>query len=194
MVRRSSRFAAGAVLGLSLLLATPAWAAFINVVETGETTDILLTTDGVDIDATTLVITPESVSFQGILHIAFGAGVLFDPLYNFVLTEPGSALLVSDVATITPLGFGGPGAVDWEQPFIYSFLSADTSLFPSPINCQVEETGALQTCGLFSQTGDNILNLGILSDAEEVPEPVSLTLLGVGLVGYGLRRRRLAQN
>jgi len=147
------------------------------------------------IDVTGSVIGPgETYLLSAILHIPFGQGVLgfLQPSYTFVLLEADGS--ISDILTLTtPQGTGGPGANDWLEFISVAFTSEDGLVRPPAADCVLTETGLVQTCHLFSQTGDNILDIQIQSDVvEKAPEPASLALLGLGLVALGFSRRRKA--
>ena len=180
----------GAVVSLSI--ATPALAVpTISFTDLTEGSPSVSVTSGIDTTSTSSG--PETFSFSGTLHIPFGQGVLFTPPYRFVLLEPGARGEVSDIVTVTtPHGFGGPGPVDFLQDILVDFTSVAGLSLPPSATCTLLEDGSVQTCHLFSQTGDNILNIQIQSAVTEAPEPASLALLGLGLAGLGFGRRKKA--
>jgi hypothetical protein len=146
-----------------------------------------LATSGVDVNGST--IGTDSYSFSGTLHIASGAGVLFSPPYSFLLLETGGG--ISDIVTVTtPNGFGGPGAVDWQQSIFVAFSSADGLISPALPTCTLIETGSVDTCHLFSQTGANILDIQVQSEVTELPEPTSIALVALALAGLVVTGRR----
>lgn len=179
---------AGAII--SVAIATPALAVpTILFTDLTDGLPVLTVTAGVDVRTSTIA--PETYSFLGTLHIPFGQGVLFTPPYTFDLLERGGG--VSDMITVTtPNGFGTAGPVDFLQDIFVSFTSVDGLSLPTLPTCSVDETGFIQTCHLFSQTGFNILDLQIQSDVNQAPEPASLALLGLGLAGLGFSRRKKA--
>ncbi|MBI3367481.1 MAG: PEP-CTERM sorting domain-containing protein [Burkholderiales bacterium] len=166
----------------------------ITVLEPTEDPPVVTLTSGIDVDTGSVVLTAEGARFDAILHIAFGAGVLnlSGTPSLFVLREADGS--VSDYMEVsTPRGTGGAGAADWEQFIRVVFLSdseVPLTLPPEAITCDLIEDGTIQTCALFSQTGAHILDLQIQSDAADTPEPATLALLGLSLVGMAASRRR----
>lgn len=189
--------AVGATLTLSV--GSAAWAVpSIQITDLTDGSPTVFTSAGIDLGAAGITLTPESASFDAILHIPFGVGVLnFSGAPSlFVLTELDGS--VSDWLQITtPSGFGGSGAADWIQSIHVEFASDIDGIPLIPpagtATCSLTETGLMQTCALFSQTGDEILDIGIQSDAADVPEPTTLSLIALSLVGLASRRRKSAK-
>jgi hypothetical protein len=179
-----------ALIGLSF--ATPASAVpIISITDLTEGNPVVFTSG---IDLTLLVIGPETVVLEGLLHIPIGDGVIGDappfPPINFVLLEPAfEGGGISDIATITtPAGPGpGGGPLDYLQLIHYTITSEDGLTTPPGSVFSLLEDGTIQTYHLQSQTGANILDLSIQSDA--VPEPATLLLLGTGLLAAAAARR-----
>ena len=193
MSRYLSKLLAAIGVVVTLSIATPALA--VPTILFGDLTEgppSLSVSTGIDVTGS--VIRPETYLLSAILHIPFGQGVLgfLQQSYTFVLLEADGS--VSDILTLTtPQGFGGPVGPDWQEFISVAFTSADGLARPQAADCVLAETGGVQTCHLFSQTGDNILDIQIQSDVvEAAPEPASLALLGLGLAALGFSRRRKA--
>jgi hypothetical protein len=144
---------------------------------------------------------PEGAAFgegSGIISFEF-AGASVPPPYRLVaLTEglpPDASGLIpsSDVVSLMPIELGsGPGLrVD--------FQSDDDPSNNTRYNCTdfsyqlcIPETGDLQDLtSLLFPGGDAPFHVLVRSDPPEVPEPGTVSLIGVGLAGIGLRRRRV---
>ena len=114
--------------------------------------------------------------------------------YKFNIFDDASRTHLSDTLTFF-IGFGGFGVIGLQNLVFISDLdngSALTPLIPDVSDIlphsilDVIEDGTVQTV-LTVTSGNDILNIGFQSD---VPEPASLTVLGLGLAGLGAIRRR----
>jgi hypothetical protein len=180
--------------GVALSVATPVLA--IPTASVDDTHEGGIFTGVADIDILANAIGTESWTMTGNIHIPFGAGVLIG-VHNFVLDEPGGGG-ISDIFTVTAQGCpdgGNPnigacqaGPVDFLQQVLFSFTSDAEGPLAAPtlgsIDCRFVETGANQSC--------NIAGFVLLQVASDVVEPATLALLGLGLAGFGVRRKSAA--
>jgi hypothetical protein len=139
----------------------------------------------------------ESLFITGVLFVpagtsTFPAGSLLGVLLVEVPTQPGEAPIPSDYVNVvigpemlTPLGI--------IQNFVLNFLSDGAPGFASTVanlpagTPMLFETGGFQDLSTVLNTG--AFHILVRSDAESVPEPVTLTLVALGLLGIVASRR-----
>ena len=159
-------------------------------------------TDGVptftatsDIDIITVISSPEHLHIDAVLHIPFGNGR--------IQNAPGAAtqafLLLDADGTqsdwvLFQAGASSAGPVDFLENFTVDFQS-DPFLSPPPSGAStIVEDGTLQALPFDSSglRGGSFFGISVQSDVVEVPEPHTLALVCLGLVGLGLSWRKRA--
>lgn len=143
---------------------------------------------------------PEGAGEGSIATFFEFAGVTVPPPYRLVaLTEglpptPNGLIPASDVVVVSPIALAtGPGVE-------VAFASDDDAHANTTYNCTdlfyqlcIPETGGLQDLtALLFPGGDAPFHVFVRSDPPEVPEPGTVTLIGVGLAGLVLRGRSRA--
>ncbi|MCM8600041.1 MAG: PEP-CTERM sorting domain-containing protein [Candidatus Accumulibacter sp.] len=191
------RLAASVGAAAALAVSASAFAVPTVSIDDQSEAGLILAASGIDILPGTEVITPESWSFHGNLHIPFGDGVLIGT-HNFVLLE--SDQTVSDIFTVKGEGCpdgGNPnigacqsGPVDFLQQVFVSFQSDGEGplVAPSTADCTVTETGRPQSCTFALTFASAGLIAVVTSDAVEVPEPAMLGLFGLAFTAFGIGR------
>ena len=157
-------------------------------------------TDGVptftatsDIDIITVTSSPERLHIDARLHIPLGNGAIQNtaPRQAFVLLDADGTQ--SDWVLFQTGGFVFT-AVDFIEDFSVEFQS-DPFLSPPPSGAStIVEDGTLQALP-FDSSGlrnGSFFGISVQSDVVEVPEPHTLVLVSLGLVGLGLSRRKRA--
>jgi len=185
---------AALVLALLVFGATAMQAADITINDLGDGGPGFSTSG--DINITGGAQAPESLTLNGIFHIPFGNGVVCDGNaacdQRFNLLEASGA--VSDTLELTFNGPGGPVGPDWQEDFTLVFLSdSEGPLAGLPGGVDILEDGTFQALPIDQGfLRGSSFSIHLASDVTDTPEPASLALVGFGLIGLGIARRRKA--
>ena len=148
-----------------------------------------------DIDILSVTSRPEGLHIDAVLHIPSGNGRIQNSADAFTQAF---LLLEADGTqsdwVLFQAGASGPGSIDFLENFSVDFQS-DPFLSPPPSGAfKIFEDGTLQALAFDSSglQGGSFFGISVQSDVVEVPEPHTLALVCLGLVGLGLSWRKRA--
>lgn len=180
------------------ILTGSASAAFIRFTEGPLETDFVAVSTDLVLTAPT-VVTSESALVTGLHHPGISPSPLRVGKFAAAMFEPGVAGMVSDYVLLTVFDIVADPVFGASQGLIVEFRSADILLSDLRIQLAaggfvygggVVEDGQAQDLSPFLGTLPEGLLVSAVSSPAEVPDPASLALLGLALLGVGLTRRR----